>query len=181
MSNTKTRDDWQRYEKFIKDLAHRTIRSWMVGVEVEDIKQELWAEFFRICGETPEIVDWAIKERLEWFASSYKTGEREAKYGQSAAKAHFSETIVVGRYAKYWKQLRALWDTFLGQLPTQDAMILRYMAQGCTSATIAKALAVSDDTILRRKKDLITAFRKEVENNVQIDKPDRDSRFDEGL
>lgn len=173
-----TRDQWQSYTEAVSQLARSTIRAWMVGIEVEDIKQELWCEFFRICEIEPEIRRSEMIERLKSFASAYKKEEREQKFGRQSIML---EDLELSRYEKHWKAVKQAFDLFLKGLPTEDAMILRYAAQGCTNEKIAHAMGVGIDSIKKRRPVLIRAFRKEVENNVQIDFGLRNTNLNEGL
>lgn len=174
------REDWKKYQAAIKDLAYKTIRSWMVGVEVKDIENELWTEFFRLC-DTGDIARWSMMEQLEAFAHRYKKEERDHKFGKDSSPLSKIEELQSGRFQKHWKEVRTMWEEFIRRLPKLDAMILRYAAQGVTNRTIAEALKIGARTVERRKPELIRAFIKEVENNVQVDFTERNTKFNEGI
>ena len=171
-----TRDQWKSYTEAVSQIARSTIRAWMVGIEVEDIKQELWCEFFKVCNEEPEIGRGDMIERLKTFAAGYKRTEREQVFGKQSIML---DDLQLSQYEKHWREVKQAFDVFLKSLPTEDAMILRYAAQGCTNAKIAHAMGISIDSIKKRRPSLIRSFQKEVENNVQIDFGKRNSGTDE--
>ena len=172
------KDNWKDYSKDVDKLAHKTIRSWMIGTEVDDVKQELWTEFFRLCKETPLIVREDMLFRLEKFASLYKREEREHKYGRGKDDPDERESL---KYQKYWSHIGNMWETYLKKLSQRDSVILRYVAQGNDYKTTAKCMGLGLRTIERVAPALIANFKKEVENSVQARIPGRNSIADEGV
>lgn len=166
------KESWEEYKDVINHLAHITIRKWMIGVDLDDIKQSLWAEFFRICDtelcdEEPGLNKQVMTERLRTFASSLKREEGDYKFKSKKLVQTELEHLSEGIEQKHWRKVRNLWEEYLTRIPTRDAVILRYAAQGATNKTIALALNLSTKRIESIRSRLIKAFKEEVDNNVQ--------------
>jgi hypothetical protein len=156
----------------------------MVGIEVRDIEQELWAEFFRIhevetCDEQPGIPRWRMLERLEQFASKYKKDERASKYGTLDVQNKIIEEIGAGN-AKL-NLLQQAWDKMVASVVKEDAMLMKHMAKGFTNKRISEIMRCPLRTVERNRARLLRAFRKEIEDNVQISFSERHSYSDEGV
>lgn len=180
MSKADTRADWQSYTETVKSLARKTIRSWMIGIDVADIENEIWAEFFRLHNVHPEgLARWKVNEELTRFAQSYKKEERAHKFGANQSKNAILDEFFDSSMAKHLVQIQIVWDQMVSKVSSEDAVIMRHLAKGFSKSQIAKATKLSIPTVARHKARILHAFRKEVEDNVQIDFPKRYTEFDQ--
>jgi ATP/maltotriose-dependent transcriptional regulator MalT len=170
------RESWkEHYTEFteaVTHLAHTTIRKWMVGVDLDDVKQSIWAEFFRICEQDTEnfISKTGMLEQLRHYASTLKREEGERKFGQRKVMNETAEFDVIGNTNMHWRKVRHLWEEYVGKQSQRDGIILRFAAQGTSNEHIAAALKLSVQAVKNRRSILVQKFREEVENSVQIDK-----------
>jgi len=164
-------DRWKEYKEIVDHLSHMTIRKWMIGVDLDDIKQSIWAEFFRICretcGEEPDLDKKIVTGRLRYFASSLKREEGEYKFGSKKLFTAEVENLSDGLEQRHWRKIRNLWEGYLTRIPSRDSIILRYAAQGTTNKTISLALHLSIKRVEAIRSKRIKEFREEVENSVQ--------------
>ena len=160
---------WEDFKEAVNHLAHITIRKWMVGVDVDDVKQSIWAEFFRIFNT--EVVDEkkVMIERLRSYCSTLKREEGERKFGSRKLTTEVKENAPETKTQLHWRKVKHMWEEFLLKQQSKDAIILRFAAQGTTNAAIAAAIGLSESRVRSRKATLIQKFKEEVENSVQTD------------
>ena len=165
------KDNWRDYTEAVTHLAHTTIRKWMVGVDLEDVKQSIWAEFFRLCEQDTGnfISKSGMLEQLRHYASSLKREEGERKFGNRKITNDTLEVDLSRATTLHWRKIRHLWETYVSKQSTRDSILLRFAAQGATNAHIAGALHLSEQAVKNRRSTLTQKFKEEVENNVQID------------
>jgi len=166
---------WEEFKEAVNHLAHITIRKWMVAVDVDDVKQSIWAEFFRICSIEDSIPGgWVISkkemlEKLRSYCSTLKREEGERKFGSRKIQTETTFNEPVSRNQAHWRKVKHMWEEFITKQQSKDAIILRFAAQGATNSSIAAALCLSESRIRGRKSFLIQKFKEEVENSVQAD------------
>lgn len=165
------REHWNEFTEAVTHLAHTTIRKWMVGVDLEDVKQSIWAEFFRICEQDTGnfISKSGMLEQLKKYASTLKREEGERKFGQRKIMNETTEFDAVGVTNMHWRKVRHLWEEYIAKQCSRDAIVLRFAAQGVTNANIASSLKLSEKRVEAIRSRLIRKFKEEVENSVQID------------
>jgi len=159
-----TKDSWEEYKELINYLARTTIRKWMIGVELEDVKQELWAEFFRVCEENEDTHKIIMIDNLRRFASVYKRKAGELKFGRERFHNECLDFETKSKNTCHWRKVGHLWEEYLEKLSPRDSTILRFAAQGASNATIANAFKLSVSRIEAIRSKLIRDFKMEVEN-----------------
>jgi DNA-binding NarL/FixJ family response regulator len=162
---------WEEFKEAVNHLAHVTIRKWMVAVDLDDVKQSIWAEFFRILDFEPceDLSKRSMIEKLRHYCSTLKREEGERKFGARKTRTETHDNEPVSRNQAHWRKVKHMWEDFIAKQQSRDATILRFAAQGATNATIAGALSLSESRIRSRKALLISKFKEEVENSVQTD------------
>lgn len=169
---------WEVYTAEIDHLAHITIRKWMVGTDLDDIKQSIWTEYFRILevrSDGPLLCKREMIELLRHYAASLKREEGDRKFGKKQSREELISENTTGLTDSYWRKVKHLWEGYLSKIKPRDAILLRYAAQGAKNSTIAAALNLSTKRIESIKSSLIKTFKEEVENSVQTDITRRDS------
>jgi len=143
----------------------------MIGIDLEDVKQSIWTEYFRVCAEDKDdaISKSGMLEKLKHFASAMKRKEGERKFGQRHIMNESFEIEAIGITNLHWRKVRHLWEEFISKQNVRDGIILRFAAQGVTNEQIAQSVKLDVQTIKNRRSYLIRKFKEEVENNVQAD------------
>jgi len=162
---------WEEFKEAVNHLAHITIRKWMVAVDVDDVKQSIWAEFFKILDTEPceDLSKKSMIEKLRAYCSTLKREEGERKFGSRKIQTETTFNEPVSRNQAHWRKVKHMWEEFITKQQSKDAIILRFAAQGATNSSIAAALCLSESRIRGRKSFLIQKFKEEVENSVQAD------------
>lgn len=163
--------NWEEFKEAVNHLAHVTIRKWMVAVDVDDVKQSIWAEFFRILDveSCEDLSKKSMLEKLRHYCSTLKREEGERKFGSRKINTETKFNQPESKTQLHWRKVKHLWEEYILKQQTKDATILRFAAQGATNAVIAGALSLSESRIRARKAFLIQRFKEEVENSVQTD------------
>ena len=160
---------WQDYEEVVTKIAKATYKKWMVGaIDFEDMKQEIWSEFFDILRKNPNVGVVAMKMALRDFSVSYKRKLGDEKFAKRMKIIINSSNNIDSEYK--WKKITNFWWEYLKKIPKLESVVLRYYAQGCSNSTIANVLGSSERTVRFLKQKALQQFKYEVENSLDIEK-----------
>lgn len=161
------KESWEDFSEGITKLARSAFRRWMIGVETEDIRQELWVQFFQIRNKKKKIPKKSLLSKLKSFSSSFVRHLSEQKFSIRIARGEAHEESISEERERYWKYVRYVWDIFVRQLSPRDAEIMRLAAQGCSNEKISQILGIGVSTVRNVRSELVKIFKEAVDNNFK--------------
>lgn len=163
----------QKYEKVIDSIARKSIRRWMVGVEINDIKQELWVHLLKVLQITPNAGDEFLKDELDKFIAVYKHALRDLKFGRKSSDLDNHEEVAM---SFRWSYIGNLWEQYLDGLSERDNSILRLVSQGYKHKIIASKLGMSHRTVASQAPKLLKGFERYADEDVSVVNGGRNAR-----
>jgi len=158
---------WEAHQEIVTRLAKASLKSWMIGTEIDDIKNELWVVFFETIKARPSIPGTQLIRQLEQAASAYKNKERVRVFGQDEAGLDFFLAALAQDRGQTWDAIRNLWDEYLCTLTPTKSMFLRYLADGLPVQKAAHKVKWEKTWAYEQQKQLLIDFKRRVDERLQ--------------
>lgn len=162
--------EWRSYQEVVTQAARSVLKPWMVGIELNDIKNELWVKFFELMNAQPDLPKPEVIRRIKSFAKNYKRDEHERVFGRSTAGCEVLLQQQISETGKSWELIQELWNRFVLEQTKEDQCLLNLLVQAISAEEIAAQLNIARKTVFNRKNALLDSFGRRIREQLRTGK-----------